>query len=89
MNLKEHKPSRFGEIFLKRNPTTNFVATDNGKIVGTILCGHDGRRGYIYHTVVKDRYRNQGIATSLVRYAMELARSSSCKALRLDTRNQI
>ena len=53
-------------VFLKRNPTTNFVAIENGEIVGTILCGHDGRRGYIYHTVVKDDYRNQGIATKLI-----------------------
>lgn len=36
------------------------------KIIGTILCGHDGRRGYIYHTVVKTDYRNQGIATKLI-----------------------
>ena len=52
--------------FLKRNPTTNFVAIDNGEIIGTILCGHDGRRGYIYHTVVKESYRNQGNATKLI-----------------------
>ena len=52
--------------FLKRNPTTNFVVIDNGEIIGTILCGHDGRRGYIYHTVVKESYRNQGIATKLI-----------------------
>ena len=52
--------------FLKRNPTTNFVACDNGKIVGTILSGHDGRRGYIYHTAVLQEYRNKGIARKLV-----------------------
>lgn len=52
--------------FLKRNPKTNFVAIDNDRIVGTILCGHDGRRGYIYHTVVKNNHRNKGIATNLI-----------------------
>lgn len=56
--------------FLKRNPTTNFVAVDNGEITGTILCGHDGRRGYIYHTVVKENCRNQGIGTKLVEAAI-------------------
>lgn len=35
--------------FLNRNPHTNFVCRLNGELVGTILCGHDGRRGYIYH----------------------------------------
>lgn len=53
-------------MFLKRNPTTNFVAIKSDKIVGAILCGNDGRRGYIYHTVVTADYRNQGIATQLI-----------------------
>lgn len=52
--------------FLKRNPTTNFVATDNDEIVGVILSGHDGRRGYIYHTAVDINYRRQGIGRRLV-----------------------
>ena len=56
--------------FLKRNPDTNFAAYKDGKIVGAILCGHDGRRGYIYHTVVKESYRNQGIATKLIEAAV-------------------
>ena len=67
MGLRSLDDSQQGiSAFLRRNPTTNFVAIDNGKIVGTILCGHDGRRGYIYHTVVKTDYRNQGIATKLI-----------------------
>lgn len=57
--------------FLSRNPTTNFVAEDNGKIIGVILSGHDGRRGYIYHTAVLPDYRNQGIARKLVDNAMD------------------
>ncbi|MDE5820252.1 MAG: GNAT family N-acetyltransferase [Lachnospiraceae bacterium] len=71
MGLRSPDDSRQGiSAFLKRNPTTNFVATDNGKTVGTILCGHDGRRGYIYHTVVKESCRNQGIATKLIEAAI-------------------
>lgn len=46
--------------FLKRNPTTNFVARIDEKIVGVILCGHDGRRGYIYHTAVDEKNRGHG-----------------------------
>lgn len=67
MGLRTLDDSQQGiAAFLKRNPTTNFVVIDNDEIIGTILCGHDGRRGYIYHTVVKKNYRNQGIATKLI-----------------------
>jgi ribosomal protein S18 acetylase RimI-like enzyme len=54
------------EKFLKRNPTTNFVAQIENNIVGVILCGHDGRRGYIYHTAVNMDYRGKGIGRALV-----------------------
>lgn len=57
--------------YLKRNPTTSFVAEDNGKIVGTILAGHDGRRGFFHHVVVMPEYRNQGIGRKIVNHAME------------------
>ncbi len=40
------------ERFLKRNPTTSVVAEEDGKVVGSILCGHDGRRGCLYHVCV-------------------------------------
>lgn len=52
--------------FLKRNPHTNFVAYENHQLVGAILSGHDGRRGYIYHTTVLPEYRRQGIGSHLV-----------------------
>lgn len=57
--------------FLKRNPTTNFVARIDEKIVGVILCGHDGRRGYIYHAAVDEKYRGQGIGKALVENAID------------------
>lgn len=56
--------------YLKRNPTTSFVAEDNGKIVGTILAGHDGRRGFFHHVVILPKYRNQGIGKMLADSAM-------------------
>ena len=71
MGLRSLDDSQEGiAAFLTRNPTTNFVATTNEELIGTILCGHDGRRGYIYHTVVKENYRNQGIATKLIEAAV-------------------
>lgn len=72
MGLNDTDDSREGIAkYLKRNPTTSFVAEDEGKIAGVIICGHDGRRGYIYHTAVRESYRGQGIAKQLVEHAMD------------------
>lgn len=57
--------------FLKRNPTTSVVAVEDDKIVGAILCGHDGRRGCLYHVCVDENYRMRGIGKSMVVFAME------------------
>ena len=59
------------ERFIKRNPTTSVVAEEDGKIVGAILCGHDGRRGCFYHVCVEEEYRMRGIGKSMVVFAME------------------
>ena len=59
------------ERFLKRNPNTSVVAEEDGKIVGAILCGHDGRRGCFYHVCVDEAYRMRGIGKSMVVFAME------------------
>ena len=58
------------ERFLKRNPTTSVVAEQNGRIVGVILCGHDGRRGCFYHVCVAADYRKHGIGHRMAQYAM-------------------
>ena len=57
--------------FLKRNPDTSVVAVEDGKIVGAFLCGHDGRRGCMYHVCVDADYRMRGIGKSMVVFAME------------------
>lgn len=59
------------ERFLKRNPTTSVVAIEDGKVVGSILCGHDGRRGCFYHVCVHTDYRMKGIGKAMVVKAME------------------
>lgn len=59
------------EIFLKRNPTTSVVAvTEDGSIVGGILCGHDGRRGCLYHVCVREDFRRHGIGKAMVVHCM-------------------
>lgn len=52
--------------FLLRNPGCSFVAHKEGRLVGTCLCGHDGRRGYLYHLAVVWSHRRGGFATRLV-----------------------
>lgn len=59
------------EKFLKRNPDTSFVAVEDDAVVGIVLAGHDGRRGYIYHTSVAENYRKQGIGTQLLSHCEE------------------
>ena len=56
--------------YLIRNPQTCFVAEKDNEIIGVILSGHDGRRGYIYHMAVKNSERKQGIGRKLLDYAM-------------------
>lgn len=84
--------SRIGvERFLKRNPTTSAVAVEDGKIVGSILCGHDGRRGCLYHVCVHADYRMRGIGKSMVIYCMNALREEQISKVSLIafTRNDI
>lgn len=72
MGLNDIDDSREGiEKYLKRNPRTTFVAELDGEIVGVILAGHDGRRGYIHHTCVASELRHSGIGTRLVETALD------------------
>ena len=71
MGLNHLDDSREGiEKYLKRNPDSCFVAEDAGTIIGVIMAGHDGRRGYIHHTAVHPDHRRQGIAEALVENAL-------------------
>lgn len=51
--------------YLERNPGLSFIAKYDNKIIGAVLCGHDGRRGYLNHMVVSDDFRRKGIGTKL------------------------
>lgn len=69
--------------FLKRNPTTSVVAEEDQKIVGAILCGHDGRRGCMYHVCVHEDYRMRGIGKSMAAKAMEALRAEGISKVSL------
>lgn len=77
--------------FLKRNPTTSIVAEDNGLIIGSILCGHDGRRGCFYHVCVSETHRNKGIGKQMVLAALEALKEEQITKVSLIafTKNQI
>ena len=52
--------------YLERNPGLSLVARHNERLIGTVLCGHDGRRGYLHHLAVVPRHRGQGLGRKLV-----------------------
>jgi ribosomal protein S18 acetylase RimI-like enzyme len=52
--------------FLDRNPGLSRIATNGPKIIGAVLCGHDGRRGYIYHLAVDPAFQGRGLARCLI-----------------------
>lgn len=72
MGLNEIDDSKEGIAkYLKRNPNTCFIAREDEKLVGGILSGHDGRRGYIYHTAVIKENRGKGVGSILLEHALE------------------
>lgn len=84
MGLNNLDDSREGiERFLLRNPETCFVAEADEAVVGVIMAGHDGRRGYIYHTAVLPEYRNRGIAAKLVENAMSAMKNAGINKVAL------
>jgi ribosomal protein S18 acetylase RimI-like enzyme len=71
--VRFHKPSDCKKgiaKYLRRNPGLSFIARDNEKIVGTIMCGQDGRRGSLYHLAVDKAYRKKGLGKALVQNAL-------------------
>jgi N-acetylglutamate synthase len=72
--------------YLDRNPGLSFVAEQEGTVVGCVMCGHDGRRGYLQHLVVSPGQRRQGIAEKLVLLCIERLGSLSIVKTHIDVR---
>ncbi|MBS1518102.1 MAG: GNAT family N-acetyltransferase [Bacteroidetes bacterium] len=67
------------ESYLKRNKGMSFICKEGDALAGTILCGHDGRRGFIYHLAVSRDHRNKNIASALIELSLEKLRSAGIR----------
>jgi len=65
--------------YILRNPGVSRVAEEGAKIVGAVLCGHDGRRGLIYHLAIEPEYRHQAVGKRLVEECLNALRESGIK----------
>ena len=71
LNLRDADSPRGIARYLERNPGLSFVAQHETGIVGSLLAGHDGKRGYIQHLAVDASARRQGVAAQLVELCLE------------------
>jgi N-acetylglutamate synthase len=62
-------------VFLERNPGLCFVCQEGERLIGTILCGHDARRGYIYHLAVDETHRRRGLGRQLTQLSLDVLHS--------------
>lgn len=84
MGLNDLDDGREGiQKYLERNPNTCFIAMKQGRVVGAILSGHDGRRGFIYHTAVAIDERGKGIGKALAERAVEALRAEGINKVAL------
>ncbi|AZF63334.1 MULTISPECIES: GNAT family N-acetyltransferase [unclassified Pseudomonas] len=66
ISLRDADSREATERYLARNPEMSFVAHAAGRVIACVMCGHDGRRGYLQHLLVLPDYRRQGIAQALI-----------------------
>ena len=84
MGFNNLDDSREGiEKYLRRNPSTCFVAAADDSVVGVILSGHDGRRGFIHHLAVSEECRRHGIASDLVKHSLEALKAEGINKVAL------
>ena len=78
----EIRRSRF-KIRYRKIPNLSYVALSEAKIIGTVLCGEDGRRGYLQHLCVVDKFRNRGAGSQLLEAAVEQFKSLGLYEIRI------
>lgn len=75
INLRDADSPAGIASYLERNPGLSFVALNDSGIVGSLMAGHDGKRGYIQHLAVATTARRQGVAAELVERCLEALRA--------------
>ena len=65
--------------YLRRNPDTCFVAIENDEIIGAVLCGNDGRRGYINHLSVAQAQQGKGLGRALANACLAAMRKEGIR----------
>lgn len=69
--------------FINRNPSTSFVAEYENAVIGTLMCGHDGRRACFYHVCVSENFRKKGIATKMAEAALNALKKEGINKVNL------
>lgn len=67
------------EVYLERNKNLNFIAFSQDEIVATIKCGHDGRRGYLHHLLVRKDFRGRGLAKEMINRVLQSLKEQGIK----------
>ena len=84
VGLRQWDDSEAGiATFLKRNPTTCFVAERDGRVLGCMLSGNDGRRGFIYHATVQIGMHNHGIGKAMLTEVLLSLRAEGIRKVNL------
>lgn len=71
ISLRDADSREASECYLARNPEMSFVAEAEGRLIACVMCGHDGRRGYLQHLLVLPDYRGQGIARAMTQRCLD------------------
>ena len=84
VGLREEVDSETGiRRYLNRNPGMSFIARSRDQIIGVILAGHDGRRGYIHHLAVAPQWRHKGVGKALVSAAVKALEKEEIRKIHL------
>jgi N-acetylglutamate synthase len=84
VRLREADSREATARYLERNPRLSFVALVDGAIAGCVMCGHDGRRGYLQHLAVSPRFRERGIGSALVEACLARLKSMGILKTHID-----
>jgi N-acetylglutamate synthase len=71
VGMNESDGPRQLRAFLDRNPGLSLVARDGSRLIGAVLCGYDGRRGFLYHLAVLPEYRKRGVGRAIVERCLD------------------